>query len=99
MRAVDAAYQILQESGQPMAVHDLLDEVARRVGQDPDARTLATMYSDINLDVRFSYRNEGLWALRDWGAKTATAASSGGGRDRPRAAVEPDDAEEEEGWA
>ncbi len=97
MRAVDAAHQILQESGQPMPVHDLLDEVAKRVGQDPDARTLAGIYSDINLDVRFTYRADGLWALRDW---AANASHTGGvaGRDHPAPAEESDDAEEEDGW-
>ena len=95
MRAVDAAHQVLQESGQPMPVHDLLDEVAKRVGQDPDARTLAAIYSDINLDVRFTYRAEGLWALRDW--TTKAVHTSGGGRDHPAPAEESDDGEED-GW-
>ncbi len=97
MRAVDAAHQVLQESGQPMPVHDLLDEVAKRVGKDPDARTLAAIYSDINLDVRFTYRAEGLWALRDWTTKAAHT-SGAGGRDHPAPAEESDDVEEEDGW-
>lgn len=96
MRAVDAAYQILQESGQPIPVHDLLDETARRVGHDPDARALAAIYSDINLDVRFTYRADGLWGLRDWSAKAHQA--SAGGRDRAAPAPEPEESEEEEGW-
>ncbi len=97
MRAVDAAYQILQESGQPIPVHDLLDETARRVGHDPDARALAAIYSDINLDVRFTYRADGLWGLRDWAAKAGHPASAGG-RDRPAPAPEPEEGEEEDGW-
>jgi DNA-directed RNA polymerase subunit delta len=98
MRAVDAAYQVLQESGQPMPVHDFLDEVAKRAGQEPDARILASIYSDINLDVRFTYRGDGLWALRDWTGQPGQSVSGTGGRDRPRSDIDAAEDTEEEGW-
>ncbi len=66
MQVTDAAYQVLQEHGQPMEVQDLLDETLRKLGIDREPKQAAKIYTDINLDVRFQYRGNAMWGLKEW---------------------------------
>lgn len=63
---MDIAYDVLRDHNQPLLVHDLIERVLEQLKQEPEARRMAQIYSDINLDVRFVYRGNGLWGLRDW---------------------------------
>ena len=80
MRATDAAYAVLKAQGQPMDVQDLLDETLTRLGVDREARVAARIYTDINLDVRFQYRGESAWGLKEW--QKAPAGRPASSRDR-----------------
>jgi DNA-directed RNA polymerase subunit delta len=97
MRPVDAAYEVLKESGQPLLVHDLMDRILEVLHQDPDPRRMAQIYSDMNLDVRFVYKGNGLWGIRDWAPKTPTRGS-GSSRERHKADDDTEELEEEDGW-
>lgn len=76
MQVTDAAYDVLKEHGQPMEVQDLLDETLRKLGQDREARQVARIYTDINLDVRFQYRGNSMWGLKDWLPKAVAKGST-----------------------
>jgi DNA-directed RNA polymerase subunit delta len=93
LRPVDIAYDVLRDHGQPLLVHDLIERVLDQLKQEPEARRMAQIYSDINMDVRFVYRGDGLWGLRDW----SPDGKSGGGRDRDHHDSDDSD-EEEESW-
>lgn len=96
MRATDAAYQILKKRGEPMEVQDLLDEVLATLGLDRDGRHVAQIYTELNLDVRFHYRGNKDWGLREWASRGSAKATGG----RERAGHDADDSEEpdEDAW-
>lgn len=98
MRPVDAVYEVLKDHGQPLVVHDLMDRVLELLQQDPDPRRMAQIYSEMNLDVRFVYRGNGLWGLREWAPKVATRGGGSGAREKLRAEEDSDELEEEDGW-
>lgn len=98
MRPVDAAYAVLKAHGQPLLVHDLIEQVLEQLQQEPESRRMAQIYSEINMDVRFVYRGDGLWGLRDWAPKAAASHGGGSGRERPRAEDDGEEVEEEDGW-
>jgi DNA-directed RNA polymerase subunit delta len=69
LNPVDRAYGILQNHKEPMFFRELLLRAADDSGiQADDARRLAHLYTQINLDPRFSYQTEGMWGLREWEA-------------------------------
>jgi DNA-directed RNA polymerase subunit delta len=81
MRATDAAYQVLKAHNRPMDVQDLLDETLAALGLDREPRQVAKIYTDINMDVRFQYRGNNQWGLKEWQPKS-TGRSNVSGRDR-----------------
>ncbi len=66
MSEVDLAYHILKRAGQPVYFRDLIEEVLRikPVGAENWSRTAAAIYTQLNLDTRFSYQGKGKWSLR-----------------------------------
>lgn len=97
MRGTDAAYQVLKQQGQPMDVQDLLDETLSLLGLDREAKRVARIYTDINMDVRFQYRGGSLWGLKEWLPKAPSRPHvSGGGRERIGYDDENEDVEEDE---
>ncbi|HBQ93812.1 MAG: DNA-directed RNA polymerase subunit delta [Sulfobacillus benefaciens] len=76
MQVTDAAYEVLKEHGQPMEVQDLLDETLRKLGVDREPKQAAKIYTDINLDVRFQYRGNAMWGLKEWLPKTVAKGST-----------------------
>jgi DNA-directed RNA polymerase subunit delta len=88
---VDIAYDVLRDHNQPLLVHDLIERVLEQLHQEPEARRMAQIYSDINLDVRFVYRGNGLWGLRDWAPDARSAPARG-------LADEDGDGDEEDAW-
>jgi DNA-directed RNA polymerase subunit delta len=94
MQSNDAAYQVLKKHGQAMDIHDLLDETLAVLGVDREPRRAAKIYTDLNLDVRFQYRGNSQWGLKEWlpkspGRMTATS--------RDRDEEETEELEEDEG--
>jgi DNA-directed RNA polymerase subunit delta len=66
MSEVDVAYHILKQAGQPVYFRELIEEVLRikPVGSENWSRTAAAIYTQLNLDTRFSYQGKGKWGLR-----------------------------------
>ncbi len=95
MQTTDAAYQVLKKHGDAMDVHDLLDEALALLGLDREASTAARIYTDINLDVRFQYRGNSQWGLKEWLPKTPGRSGAGPSRDRDD--DEGEELEEDEG--
>ncbi len=91
MRATDVAFDILKAKGQPIEVHDLLDEILDRLGQDREPRRVSQIYTELNMDIRFQYRGNTEWGLKEW-------ASHGSGKSsvRERVTAESDEGEESE---
>jgi len=73
----DAAYEILLATGHPMNYLELCDAVLERfpMPQVPEARARASVYTDINLDMRLVYMGDGNWGLREWAPAAATRST------------------------
>lgn len=93
----EIAYRILAERGTKMEWSELLDAILA-IKKPTDAQTdlvklRAGMYTEINLDNRFTYFGDGFWGLREWAPKgvptrsVPLAASLRGRREKTR----PDD--------
>jgi DNA-directed RNA polymerase subunit delta len=95
MRATDAAYQVLKQHGQPLDVQDLLDETLALLGLDREPKRVAQIYTEINLDTRFTYRGSAQWGLKEWNPKGSASKSSG--RDRERGDFSGDEEDGDEG--
>jgi DNA-directed RNA polymerase subunit delta len=65
---MEMAYEYLQNSRQPIAFADLLQEIKKAAGiSDEEIRTrLAQFYTDINVDGRFLSLGSNRWGLRFW---------------------------------
>lgn len=67
------AIGILAKRGTPMHWRDLVDAVIAARGPvaagADRSKIVASVYTDINLDNRFNYLNDGLWGLREWAPK------------------------------
>jgi DNA-directed RNA polymerase subunit delta len=65
---MEMAYEYLQNSKQPIAFADLLQEIKKAAGiSDEEIRTrLAQFYTDINVDGRFLSLGGNRWGLRVW---------------------------------
>lgn len=92
MRATDVAYDILKAKGQPIEVHDFLDEILGQLGMDRETRKVAQIYTEINLDIRFQCKGNTEWGLKEWTSRAVgkTAAA------RERVVADIDEAEESE---
>ncbi len=73
----DAAYEILLAAGHPMNYLELCEAVLERfpMPQVDKPRALASVYTDINLDMRLVYMGDGQWALREWAPAAATRST------------------------
>ena len=65
---IDLAYQLLQEKGEPTHYRDLIEQVFSIKSITPSnwAQAVSSIYTQINLDPRFSYAGEGRWGLKSW---------------------------------
>lgn len=71
---VNVAFQLLREKGEPVYYRDLIQQVLDKIGhEDPkEAKSIASVYTQMNLDMRFVHLGNGIWGLRDWApAKSA----------------------------
>lgn len=96
MQAVDAAYQVLKQHGQPLDVQDLLDEALVLLGLDREPDRVARMYTEINLDVRFQYRGGAQWGLKEWNPRGGLIKPGGSAARRIETTEDEDGAETEE---
>lgn len=64
-----------------MEVQDLLDETLRKLGLDREPKRAARIYTDINLDVRFQYRGNAMWGLKEWLPKSVAKGSTSRGNE------------------
>lgn len=73
MSVTDLAFTILKNYGKPMHFKELISEVMRVKGINPEnpGRLIAQMHTEINLDSRFNHLGAGEWGLRDWQPKGA----------------------------
>jgi DNA-directed RNA polymerase subunit delta len=65
---IELAYEFLNNSKQPIAFNDLVNEIATAAGTSAEEiRTrLAQFYTDMNIDGRFLALGENRWGLRVW---------------------------------
>lgn len=61
----DWAYTIIEEKGGPVFYRDLIEEIIKRMNKPKDAKTMASIYTRINIDNRLNHIGEGYWVLRD----------------------------------
>ena len=61
----DWAYTIIEEKGGPVFYRDLVEEIIKRMNKPKDAKTMASIYTRINIDNRLNHIGEGYWVLRD----------------------------------
>lgn len=66
MSEVDLAFHILKQRGEPVYFRELIEEILRvkPVASEQWSRAAAAIYTQLNLDTRFSYLGEGRWTLR-----------------------------------
>ncbi|MGE5405725.1 MAG: DNA-directed RNA polymerase subunit delta [Candidatus Saccharibacteria bacterium] len=61
----DWAYQIIEEKEGPVFYQELIQEIMRRMNKTTDdAKTMASIYTRINIDNRLVHIGEGYWILR-----------------------------------
>lgn len=72
---VELAYEILNSSGNTFHYKDLLLEIGHRKGlsQEDLTNTMATIYSEINIDGRFLCIGQNVWGLKRWYPTEKTA--------------------------
>lgn len=79
MPVAEIAYRIFEERGTRMEWSELLDailEIKKPNEAHTDlAKLRAGMYTEINLDNRFTYFGDGYWGLREWAPKGAPTRS------------------------
>ncbi len=64
---IELAYRILQNHGETLYYKDLIDRVLALKPQKGDpVRVLAAIYTQINLDPRFTSFGQGQWGLKAW---------------------------------
>ncbi len=68
MSFVDLVYQWLAEVKEPQKLNDLLAHVARVRGVPVEQlqERIAVLYTDLNIDGRFTCVGENLWGLKHW---------------------------------
>jgi DNA-directed RNA polymerase subunit delta len=61
----DWAYTIIEEKGGPVFYRDLIEEIIKRMNKPKDVKTMASIYTRINIDNRLNHIGEGYWVLRE----------------------------------
>lgn len=61
----DWAYTIIEEKNGPVYVRDLIEDIVKRMNKSEDSKTMASIYTRINIDNRLVHIGEGYWVLRD----------------------------------
>lgn len=61
----DWAYQIIEEHEGPVYYRDLVEEIIKSMNKPRNAKTMASIYTRINIDNRLVHIGEGYWVLRE----------------------------------
>lgn len=61
----DWAYTIIEEKDGPVHFRELMEGIIKRMKKSKDAKTMASIYTRINIDNRLVHIGEGYWVLRD----------------------------------
>lgn len=61
----DWAYTIIEEKGGPVFYRDLIEEIIERMNKSKDDKTMASIYTRINIDNRLNHIGEGYWVLSE----------------------------------
>ncbi|MBC9784551.1 MULTISPECIES: DNA-directed RNA polymerase subunit delta [Heliobacterium] len=71
---IEVLHQLLREKGENTFYKDLIVQVLSRMGyEDPeDAKAIAAVYTQMNLDMRFIHFGNGMWGLRNWAPAKST---------------------------
>jgi DNA-directed RNA polymerase subunit delta len=79
---VDLAYAVLRETNQSFNFRDLMQQIAllRGMTDEEMARTIAMLYTEINIDGRFLCIGNNVWGLKRWYPVDKTAEKSTGGK-------------------
>jgi DNA-directed RNA polymerase delta subunit len=54
-----------RKRGGPVFYRDLIEEIIERMNKPKDAKTMASIYTRINIDNRLNHIGEGYWVLRE----------------------------------
>ncbi|MGE5397556.1 MAG: DNA-directed RNA polymerase subunit delta [Chitinophagales bacterium] len=60
----DLAYEIIEERDGPVYYRELVEEIINRMNKPKNAKTMALIYTRINIDNRLVHMGEGYWMLR-----------------------------------
>ncbi len=61
----DWAYAIIEEREGAVAVRELIEEIIKRMKKPSDPKTMASIYTRINIDNRLVHLGDGYWVLRE----------------------------------
>lgn len=61
----DWAYTIIEEKDGPVYYRDLIEEIVNRMNKERNPKTMASIYTRINIDNRLQHIGEGYWVLRN----------------------------------
>jgi DNA-directed RNA polymerase subunit delta len=78
----DMVYGVLKEAGSPLFHKDITTKLAEMLnGPDApfDAKLVARIHTEINLDNRFVHTGQGMWGLKEWAPKRALPQKSAAG--------------------
>lgn len=76
----DIAHWILRQGGEPLYFRDLIEDVIEKKQRPVQSlsKTIAEVYTLINMDSRFHHMGRGMWGLLEWvpqETKRSSAAS------------------------
>lgn len=68
MSMVEVAYELMVETKQPFTYGDLINKVAeiKEMSQEEVLERISYLYTDLNIDGRFTSIGENRWGLRSW---------------------------------
>jgi len=77
--SVEIAYRILKQAGETLDYRELIDKGGeiKRIVSDDLAKTMARIYTEINLDPRFLYAGDGAWGLKEWAPRPQASRHPG----------------------
>jgi len=60
----DWAYEVLRSREEPMYYRDLVEAVLQLMNREITPRNMAAVYTQVNLDNRFTSSGDGYWSLK-----------------------------------
>lgn len=72
---IEIAFNILKSNGQEMDFRTLMEETFKQKGITVTPKSLASIYTEMSIDNRFTTSGQGKWGLRDWIKDKSTGRS------------------------